>query len=98
MFFDDLPVWGYIGKEDSTMGTILLYTHVHFDVTFNEDRVIGMNVSTDKESPLDITKGDKAEEVSFSYSVKWKETETPYERRMDRFSRESVLPHNLEVQ
>ena len=94
MFFDDLPVWGYIGSVKS--GVTYLYTHIHFAITYNEDRVIGVNISTDPVSPLDISQ-DVPLDMRFTYSVKWEPTDTPFEHRLEKYSRESVLPHNLEV-
>lgn len=35
--------------------------------------------------------------VDFTYSVKWKETTIPFERRMEKYSRYSFLPQHLEV-
>ena len=53
MFYDDLPIWGFIGKMEKLLlahGTdhrYYLFTHVHFDIAFNGDRIIEINVSTD---------------------------------------------------
>ena len=73
-----------------------LFTHVHFDIAYNEDRVIEINVSTDPTQTVDITE-DEPVKVEFSYSVKWKETTIPFERRMEKYSRYSFLPQHLEV-
>jgi hypothetical protein len=53
-------------------------------------------VSVDPNKTVDITRGDSAR-VRFSYSVKWAPTTTPFEDRMDRYSRYSFLPQHLEV-
>jgi hypothetical protein len=45
---------------------------------------------------VDITSADKAD-VEFTYSVSWKETDVPYERRMDKYAKYSFLPQHLEV-
>ena len=45
--------------------------HVHFDIFYNADHVIEINVSTDPLRTLDVTSGDGVR-VEFSYSVKWK--------------------------
>lgn len=55
-----------------------------------------MNVSTDPSKIRDMTDGDKMI-VDFTYSVKWKETTIPFERRMEKYSRYSFLPQHLEV-
>eukprot|EP00850_Spirogloea_muscicola_P016381 SM000132S26896 [mRNA] locus=s132:243228:245868:- [translate_table: standard] len=45
MFYDDLPIWGFIGKIQNKDGEkYLLFTHVHFDVHYNKDRVIEIGV------------------------------------------------------
>ncbi|KAH0939606.1 LOW QUALITY PROTEIN: hypothetical protein HID58_007067 [Brassica napus] len=67
MYYDDLPIWGFIGKMDP-------------------------------HSLVDLTE-DKEVDAEFMYTVKWKETETetPFEKRMDKYAMSSSLPHHLEV-
>ena len=97
MFFDDLPIWGFFGRPKRTPDPLYyLYTHSHFDIEYNGDRVIGLNVSTNPDSILDIT-DDKAVEVKFSYSVKWSPTNLPFERRLEQYSKYSFQPKHLEV-
>eukprot|EP00873_Tetraselmis_striata_P026587 jgi/Tetstr1/446851/TSEL_034329.t1 len=103
MYFDDLPLWGFVGKVEKILRAgapeeirYYLFTHVHFDVTYNEDRVIEINVSTDPSRTVDITE-EEGVTVDFSYSVKWKQTRVPFERRMDKYSRYSFLPQHLEI-
>jgi hypothetical protein len=122
MYYDDLPIWGFIGKIEKILkpGKFLftfvraismtscvlftgapemryyLFTHVHFDVAYNGDRVIEINVSTDPLRTVDIT-DDHDVDVEFSYSVKWKETHIPFDRRMEKYSRYSFLPQHLEI-
>ena len=51
MFYDDLPIWGFIGKVEKIMAAgaksweaaelkYYLFTHIHFDILYNGDRVI----------------------------------------------------------
>uniref|UniRef100_A0A804R983 Transmembrane 9 superfamily member n=1 Tax=Zea mays TaxID=4577 RepID=A0A804R983_MAIZE len=40
---------------------------------------------------------DKETNVEFLYSAKWKETPTPFEKRMEKYSSSSNMPHHLEV-
>ncbi|XRB23606.1 transmembrane 9 superfamily member [Pseudoscourfieldia marina] len=103
MYYDDLPIWGFIGKTEKILRRgakpefrYYLFTHVHFDISYNGDRIIEINVSTDPLRTVDITDGDSAT-VDFSYSVKWKETTIPYARRMEKYSRYSFLPQHLEI-
>jgi len=74
MYYDDLPIWGFIGKVEKIMKPgdtelrFYLFTHVHFDISYNEDKVIEINVSTDPLRTVDITEGDSMS-VQFSYSA-----------------------------
>ena len=60
------------------------------------DQVIEVNVSTDPKSTRDIT-GEEAQVVDFTYSAKWEETQIPFDRRMQKYSKYSFLPQHLEV-
>ncbi len=100
MYYDDLPVWGFIGKVEKIIKTgarkYFLFTHFHFELSYNKDKVIEINVSSDPMRTIDITKAETLP-VQFSYSVKWKHTAVTYDHRMDRYSRYSFLPQHLEV-
>ncbi|CAD5185688.1 transmembrane 9 superfamily member 3-like [Musa acuminata AAA Group] len=101
MYYDDLPIWGFIGKVDKERKDLseykyYLYRHIHFDILYNSDHVIEISVHTDPNSLADLTE-DKDIEASFFYSVKWKETTTPFEKRMNKYSQTSSLPHHLEI-
>ncbi|PWA77657.1 nonaspanin (TM9SF) [Artemisia annua] len=88
LYYDDLPVWSFIGSvfatRDYTYERIknkyFLFKHVHFDVAYNEDRVIMVNLTTD--SLVDLTE-DKEVVVDFKYSVKWLATGKSFDERMD---------------
>lgn len=45
----------------------------------------------------DVLRDDLPVTAEFTYSVKWRETDTPYEKRMDKYRRYSFLPQHLEV-
>eukprot|EP00798_Chlamydomonas_sp_ICE-L_P021840 gene21840-28870_t len=100
MYYDDLPVWGFLGKLEKLVKTGVrkeyLFTHFHFEISFNGDKVIEINVSSDPVRTIDISDGDSMD-VEFSYSVKWKDTTITYDHRMDRYSRYSFLPQHLEI-
>lgn len=103
MFYDDLPIWGFIGKVEKILRSgekpdlkLFLFTHIHFEALYNGERIVEINISTDPARTIDITDGDNIN-VDYTYSVKWKETPTPYEKRMDKYSKYSFLPQHLEV-
>lgn len=102
MYYDDLPIWGFIGKvdkegkSDPSEYRYYLYKHIHFDILYNKDRVIEINVRTDPNSLVDLTE-DKPVEAEFMYTVKWKETSIPFDKRMEKYSQSSSMPHHLEI-
>ncbi|KAD0676517.1 hypothetical protein E3N88_43873 [Mikania micrantha] len=96
MYFDDLPLWGFIGKYDSKEQKYYLFKHLQFEAHYNKDRVIEVNVQTDPRALVDITQ-DKEVSVDFMYTVRWKETNIPFQKRMDKYSQSSSLPHHLEI-
>lgn len=101
MYYDDLPVWGFIGKIENMKGEqkdrrYLIYRHLQFAILYNNDRVIEIKVSTDLQYTVDIT-DDKEIEVEFTYSVNWAETNIPFQHRMDKYSKSSFLPQHLEI-
>ncbi|GFS35259.1 endomembrane protein 70 protein family [Actinidia rufa] len=102
MYYDDLPIWGFLGKVDKEGKAdpsdykYYLFNHLHFEVLYNKDRVIEINARTDPSALVDLTE-DKEVNVDFMYTVKWKETNTPFDKRMEKYSQSSSLPHHLEI-
>lgn len=98
LYYDDLPLWSFIGsvfaRRDYTYERIknkyFLFKHVHFDVAYNEDRVIMVNLTTD--SLVDLTE-DKEVVVDFKYSVKWLATGKSFDERMDIYIDYAFLHH-----
>ncbi|KAI4365802.1 hypothetical protein MLD38_021759 [Melastoma candidum] len=101
MYYDDLPIWGFIGKvdkenKDPNEHKYYLYKHIHFDILYNDDRVIEINARTNPDTLVDLTE-DREVNVAFVFSAKWKETDIPFEKRMDKYSKSSFRPHHLEI-
>ncbi len=102
MYYDDLPIWSFIGKVDKdgkadpSEYKYYLFKHIQFEVSYNKDRVIEIVSRMDPQSVVDLTE-DKEVEAEFMFTVKWKETETPFEKRMEKYSQSSSLPHHLEI-
>ncbi|XAR73602.1 hypothetical protein NMG60_11007623 [Bertholletia excelsa] len=101
MYFDDLPIWGFLGKVDKDKADpsdykYYLFTHLIFDVSYNKDRVVEINVRTDANALVELIE-DKEVKVDFMYTVKWKGSNTPFEKRMEKYSQSSSLRHHLEI-
>ena len=67
-------------------GDIKLFLHTHFDIHYNGNRVIEINVATDPTRVADLTHSDGAKTVSYSYSVKWKETTKSFAKSTTAFA------------
>lgn len=102
MYYNDLPIWGFLGKVDKegkadpSEYKYYLFKHLIFEILYNKDRVIEITVRSDPNSLVDLTQ-DEPVNVDFMYTVKWKETETPFEKRMDKYSQSSSMPHHLGI-
>lgn len=103
-FYDDLPIWGYVGKveesheaDGSVKSKLFLFTHIHYDLSYNADRVIEINVSTDPNQVAEVTEGTDPGAVTFTYSAQWKETGLPFNRRMDKYRKYQFLKQHLEI-
>ncbi|KAE8673143.1 Transmembrane 9 superfamily member 4 [Hibiscus syriacus] len=73
-----------------------LFKHLIVEIHHNKDQVIEVTVRSDPNALVDLTEDDPVD-VDFMYTVQWKETNTPFEKRMDKYSLSSSLPHHLEI-
>ncbi|KAK9126389.1 hypothetical protein Scep_015235 [Stephania cephalantha] len=96
MLYDNLPLWGFIGKvedfnfPDEPMFRYYLFTHVEFDVLYNEDQVIEVKVLAVPNYTVDITE-DVETNVKFTYSVFWNATSIPFEKAVEKYLGPSVF-------
>ncbi|KAI8567230.1 hypothetical protein RHMOL_Rhmol02G0104700 [Rhododendron molle] len=102
MYYDDLPIWAFIGKvEDKHYnGGIVeqyhLFTHLEFEILYNKGHVIEITLRTNPNSMVDLTE-DEEVDVEFTYTVRWKETDNLFEKRIDKYLWSSTLPHYRRV-
>eukprot|EP00798_Chlamydomonas_sp_ICE-L_P025389 gene25389-11053_t len=103
MYYDDLPMWGFIGKVEKILlpgGEAqlrdYLFTHIDFDIKYNTDKVIEISISTDPARSVDITNATSVN-VEFTYSVRWMSVTTPYENRLHRYEKFPLNPIHLEI-
>ena len=108
---DGLPVYGYLGKAvpppadapPGTPPTATLFTRLHFELAANGDRVVEATASADQASAVALPPppapgtAEAPLTLTFTYTVAWTESTTPPARRMDRYARETFLPHHLDV-
>ncbi|KAL8204778.1 hypothetical protein R6Q57_010401 [Mikania cordata] len=103
MYYDDLPLWGFIGKMEEYSWTgdgsgprYYLFKHVQFDAFYNGDQVIEIRAFSDPNHAVDIT--DKTEyDIQFTYSINWNSTAIVYKNRMNKYSKASLLPARSQI-
>lgn len=81
MFYDEIPLRGYVGAVDEKSGDVYLYTGLHFKFSKNRDRVIEAHVVPDESSKVLLKSDANSLEVQFTYSAKWTDTEVTFEDR-----------------
>eukprot|EP00201_Polytomella_parva_P019090 CAMPEP_0175051062 /NCGR_PEP_ID=MMETSP0052_2-20121109/7589_1 /TAXON_ID=51329 ORGANISM="Polytomella parva, Strain SAG 63-3" /NCGR_SAMPLE_ID=MMETSP0052_2 /ASSEMBLY_ACC=CAM_ASM_000194 /LENGTH=377 /DNA_ID=CAMNT_0016315301 /DNA_START=82 /DNA_END=1212 /DNA_ORIENTATION=+ len=92
-FVDDLPVWGFVGelkKDENGEEQAYVFTHRHFDISFNNNRIIHVNQTSD--NPVLLS---NASTLYFTVSVKWHSSNTPFSKRFDRFLDNSFFEHRV---
>lgn len=99
---DEIPVRGFIGhlEEGGFLPhnhKIFLWAHLSFHIEYNGDQIIFANVSTKEQAPVGLDSVSAPFEVSFTYSVKWTKTSTPFEERGKRVRDTSFFPKYLEI-
>lgn len=93
LFLDDLPIWGFVGPPPEQMSgdsNTYIYTHKSFDIAYNGDRVIHVNLTS--EAPVALAEGTRLE---FSYAVSWHAVSTPYARRFERYLDYNFFEHQI---
>ncbi|XP_010521658.1 PREDICTED: transmembrane 9 superfamily member 5 isoform X2 [Tarenaya hassleriana] len=104
MYYDDLPLWGFLGKvEGDYLGRgekkhdkYYLFKHLQFNVLYDRDRVIAIRSFSDPKFVVDISE-DLESNVEFTYSVFWNSTSELFETRMDKFSQAAFLPISQKI-
>mmetsp|Transcript_26103 Transcript_26103/g.57030 ORF Transcript_26103/g.57030 Transcript_26103/m.57030 type:complete len:589 (-) Transcript_26103:1092-2858(-) len=93
LFLDDLPIWGFVGeakKDKNGQEAIYIYTHKAFDISYNKDKIIQVNLTSD--DPVLLEDGAK---LTFTYSVTWYPTSVPFARRFERYLDYSFFEHKI---
>lgn len=89
---DDLPVKLFVGEASSDEKQFL-FTHITFDVSYNGDRIIEVNALPG--NPVELVRGSTAT-VQFTYDVKWRATDFPYQRRSEKY-KNPANSRNVEI-
>lgn len=88
MYLDDLPIYGVVG--DVVDDKYYVYTHKKFIVTFNNDRVIQVNLTNEN---LELVEPDL--DLEFTYSVNWFPTDVDFDDRFDYYLDKNFFGHQI---
>lgn len=96
MYYDDMPFLAFIGRTDIETNKYFLFKHIHFEINYNKECVIGISAHMDPSDAMELTEEMEAQ-VKFKYTVKWKETNIPFGKRMEKYFGYYSLPYVWEV-
>lgn len=96
-------MYGYVGEAsgDDLLGEIMedgkvyLFTHLHFELGYNDGRIVSADLTTQDETKLDITDSSKSVSVKFTYSVQWFSSDIEWKHRFNKYSK--FLPESFEI-
>lgn len=105
MYYDDLPVWGFIGKREGDVDKLAesaistwVFTHINFHVKYNDNHVIEISLSTSPDKTQILHSSPQSStEIKYTYSVDWQYTNTTFKERMEKYSKHSLHPQHLEI-
>ncbi|XP_068249486.1 transmembrane 9 superfamily member 1-like [Palaemon carinicauda] len=97
----DIPVRDFIGHLEESgfvphTHKVFLWTHQHFNIYYNEDKIIYVNV-TREHSPLSLDGVEPPLTVKPTYSVTWIPTQISFADRDRLIQDSSFFPRSLEI-
>jgi transmembrane 9 superfamily protein 3 len=90
MYIDDMPIWGIVGEVDETDNSYYLWTHKKFDLGYNGNRIVDVNLTSEGKVKLEANK-----KLQFSYEVNWKKSGISFDTRFDKYLDPSFFQHRI---
>lgn len=95
MYLDDLPIWGQVGDIGEKSGRggdkdAYIFAHKRLEIGYNGNRIVDVNLFC--EEPVSLVAG---EAVKFSYSVTFKPSTVPFEKRFDKYLDRAFFQHHV---
>lgn len=88
MYIDGLPIWGKVGDKDAD--GYFIYTHKKFDIGYNGEHIVDVNMATSEKRRLVV-----GERIKFTYEVSFKESDVKPEDRFDKYLDASFFQHRV---
>lgn len=92
MYIDDLPIWGIVGEveELSHHTNYYIWTHKKFDIGYNGNRIVDVNLTSENKVLL-----EKNVQIKFSYEVNWRRSSIKFEDRFDKYLDPNFFQHRI---
>ena len=90
MYIDDLPIWGIVGEYDEKENAYYLWTSKKFDLGFNGNRIVDVNLTSETKVKL-----EPGVSLKFSYEVTWKPSRINFEDRFEKYLDPGFFQHRV---
>jgi len=108
MFIDDLPIWGLlififqyklffsiaktgiVGEMDESGKSAYIWTHKKFEIGYNDQRIVDVNLTSEAKVRLQPNT-----QIPFSYEIIWKQVNTPFAKRFDKYLDPGFFQHKV---
>ncbi|KAL3876183.1 hypothetical protein ACJMK2_034054 [Sinanodonta woodiana] len=90
MYIDDLPIWGIVGEIAEEGEGYFIWTHKKFDIGYNGKQLVDVNLTSDVKVKL-----QPKIELSFTYEVKFHESNIPFSKRFDKYLDPNFFQHRI---
>ena len=92
-FLFNLRGLGLVGKVDSSdPNQVLLYTHKKFEIGYNGEQIVDVNITTDNKVVLKPNS-----EIIFTYEVIWKPSSVEFDNRFDKYLDPTFFQHRVSL-
>jgi transmembrane 9 superfamily protein 3 len=75
---------------DGHNGQVFIYTHKSFDIGYNNDQIISVNLTAENPKPLSA-----GSDLEFTYSVKWTPSAVKFGQRFERYLDYNFFEHQI---
>lgn len=89
LYLDDLPAWGLVGELDDNADAYI-YTHRRFDIGYNANQVVELNLTTS-----DRVRLQSGAVLRFTFEVKWHASQIDFKHRFNKYLDPNFFQHRV---
>lgn len=85
-------IWnlGIVGEVDETNNKYYIWTHKKFDIGFNEDHIVDVNLTSETKVELKANTN-----IEFTYEINWKSSPITYKDRFNKYLDPKFFQHRV---